>query len=155
MPDGMDSSMYLKKLTPIQCYLTTTDKISGSPAVEGRDVLVSVVVLFTMSGLSCLLLWFGTDSIDFVFIFASVTFSADPSLCLYLVECAFYGPWLKGFPQVTAVRTAGYQRSSWLIVIQAGGMHQEEQRTTIKIVAKILFLRIKCILETLSFTLKI
>lgn len=52
-------------------------------------MLVHVVVLFTMPSLSCLFLVFGTDSIDLVFVFASVTFYADRSLCLYLVECAF------------------------------------------------------------------
>lgn len=83
------------------------------------------------------------------------------SHCLYWVECAFYGPWLKGFSQVTAVCTAGYQCWSWLIVIQAGGMHQEEKRSIIKSFSK-LWLRFisllknffpflkKCLLKTLS-----
>lgn len=161
MPDGMDSYMYFYKQTPIQCYLNTVDKISGSPpAVEGKDVLVSVVVLFTMPNLSCLFLWFGTDSIDFVFIFASVTFSADHSLCLYLVEYPFYRPWLRGFSQVTALCTAGYQCWSWLTVIQAAGTHQEEQRSIIKSFLKLwlgfpFLLKTKMYSEILILTLKI
>lgn len=92
--------------------------------------------------------------------FVSVTFSADHSLCLHLVECAFYRPWLKGFSQVTALCTAGYQCWSWLIVIQAAGMDQEEQRSIIKSFSKLwlrflFLLKNKMYSENLILTLKI
>lgn len=88
MPDEMKGLLpvFLKMST--NSYLNIMDKISSSLAEEYRDTFVSVVALFTMRNLFCLFLWSGTDSIDPVFIFAYVTFSADPALCLSLAERA-------------------------------------------------------------------
>lgn len=88
MPDEMKGLLHIFLKVSTNSYLNIVDKISSSLAEEYRDVFVSVVVLFTIPSLFCLFLRSGIGSIDLVFIFAYVTFSADPALCLSLTECA-------------------------------------------------------------------
>lgn len=128
-------NVFLKMNT--NSYLNSTDKISSSPAAEGKDVLVSVVVLFTVPSLSCLFLWFSTDSIDFVFIFVSYHVFCRPFSLFISGWMCLLRTLVKGILPITAVCTAGYQCWSWLIVLQAGGMHQEEHRSIIKCFSKL------------------
>lgn len=87
MPDEGKWLLHVFLKMSADSYLSLINKGRRSLAEE-RDVFVSVVVLFTMPSLFCLFLWSGTDSIDLVFIFVYVTFSADPALCLSLAKCA-------------------------------------------------------------------
>lgn len=82
------------------------------------------------------------------------------SHCLYLVECTFLWTLVQGILPSHTLCTAGYQCWSWLIVIQAGGMHQEEQRSIIKSFSKLwlrflFLLKNKVYSENLILTLRI
>lgn len=118
-------------------YLNVTGNVSSSLAEDYTDVVVRAVVLFTMPSLFCLFLWSGTESIPCFYFCVCHIFCRPCSV--YLWWMCHVRTFDKGIlpNRSTAVGTVGCVSvlvvvRSWLIVMQAGGMHQEVQGGIIK-----------------------